>query len=152
VVTTTLKPGENAMNFHQLIRQREVLLQQARLANMAYAYHHLCAHAERIANARLQGLVELRPCDPIAGQPWPRLVALEGSQSVIEEYFVDEQLGELADILGFLGEGIPEDGLRFRLEELGPWLLPVIRRELASAGVVLADGETSFHDRGRQQA
>jgi recombinational DNA repair ATPase RecF len=45
------------MNFHQLIRQREVLLQQARLANMAYAYHHLCAHAERIANARLQGLV-----------------------------------------------------------------------------------------------
>jgi hypothetical protein len=71
---------------------------------------------------------------------------------VIEEYFVDEQLGELADILGFLGEGIPEDGLRFRLEELGPWLLPVIRRELASAGVVLADGETSFHDRGRQQA
>jgi hypothetical protein len=139
------------MNFHQLISHREVLLRQARLANMAYAYHHLREHTERIARARLQGLVELRPSDPVAGHPWPRLVALEGSQSVMEEYFVDEQLGELADILGFLGENIPEDGLRFRLEDLGVWLLPEIRRELASAGVVLADGGTSIHDRGRQQ-
>ena len=123
------------MNFHQLINQRDFLLRQARLANLAFAYQRLSVYAARIARGRLQGLVRLQPGDPAGDRPWPGLVALEGSQAVIEEHFLDEDGVELADILGFLDKEAGAADVAFRLEELGSRFLPGLRRELVQAGI-----------------
>ena len=80
------------MNFHQLILQRDALLRQARLANAAYAHERLGEFAARIARARLRGAVSLEPGDPAGEQPWPGLTALEGSQAVLAEHFLDEEV------------------------------------------------------------
>jgi hypothetical protein len=142
------------MNFHQLILQRDALLRQARLANAAYAHQRLGEFAARIARARLRGAVSLKPGDPAGDQPWPGLTALEGSQAVLAEHFLDEEVVELADILGFLGEDLPGEGLPLRLEELGDRFLPPLRRELEAAGITppalsLPSAES---DRSRRQA
>lgn len=139
------------MNFHHLLHQRDALLRQARLANRAFAYQRLEVVASRIAQARLQGLVELRPGDPEGEQPWPGLRALEGSQSVLEEHFLDEEIVELADILGFVGEELPVDGFRFRLEELAGRYLPPLRRELEAAGITLKQEESPLQDPDRHR-
>ena len=123
------------MNFHQLLHQRDALLRQARLANVAYAYQRLGEFSARIQRARLHGVVAVRPGDPEGAQPWPGLAALEGSQAVIEEHFLDEELVEFTDILAFLGEDLGCDGLEFRLEEIAGSFLPRLRRELESAGI-----------------
>lgn len=140
------------MNFHQLLQQRDALLRQARLANIAFAYRRLRDFAGRIDRARLQGEVTLRPGDPAADLPWPELIAEEGSQSVIEEHFLDEDISELADILAFLGGNDKPAEYTFRLEELGSRFLPGLRRELERAGVALEpDGqplEGSSHEEG----
>jgi hypothetical protein len=123
------------MNFHELIHQRDGLLRQARLANVAFACQRLGVYAARIARARLHGLVRLNPGDPAGEQPWPGLTALEGSQAVLEEHFLDEEGVERADILGFLGEEVGAGGCTFRLEELeGRFLVP-LQRELGAAGI-----------------
>lgn len=124
------------MNFHQLLQQRDALLRQARLANTAYAYRRLGDFAGRIARARLHGTVTLRPGDPQENLPWPELVAEEGSQAVIAEHFLEEEIIELADILAFLGGHEQPVECTFRLEELGRRHLPGLRRELEQAGVV----------------
>lgn len=125
------------MNFHQLLQQRDALLRQARLANTAFAYRRLCDYAGRIDRARLHGEVTLRPADPSEDPPWPELIAEEGSQSVIEEHFLDEDIIELADILAFLGGNGQPAEYTFRIEELGSRFLPGLRRELERAGVAL---------------
>ncbi len=122
------------MNFHQLLQQRDALLRQARLANTAYAYRRLGEFAGRIARAQLHGAVRLDPGDPAGERPWPGLTALDGSQAVLEEHFLDEDILELADILCFLGLDTGS-GVTFRLEELGARFLPGLRRELAQAGL-----------------
>lgn len=134
------------MNFHQLLQQRDALLRQAKLANTAYAYERLAVFADRIARARLQGLVGLRPGDPAEDQPWPGLDALEGSQAVLEEYFLEEEIIELTDILVFLGEDLSTDGFRFRLEELAGRYLPQLRRELETAGIALTGEANAVED------
>jgi hypothetical protein len=138
------------MNFHQLIQQRDGLLRQARLANLAFAGQRLGVFAARIARARLRGLVRLRTGDPTAEQPWPGLTALEGSQAALEEHFLDEDGVELADILGFLGEDVAGGGFTFRLEELEDRFLSPLRQELESAGINLpGENLTESGDRGR---
>lgn len=127
------------MNIHQLLHQRDALLQQARLANVAFAYQRLRLFADRIARAHLRGAVALRAGDLTAARPWPWLAALEGSQAVLEEHFLDEEIVELTDILTFLGEDAAGEGLTLRLEDLAARFLPQLQRELASAGVKLAD-------------
>jgi hypothetical protein len=123
------------MNFRQFLHQRDALLRQAHLANVAFAYERIDAFGVRTARAQLHGLVWLRPSDPAGGEPWPTLVAVEGSQSALEEHFLEEELVELSDILGFLGEDLNADAFRFRLEELAGRYLPHLRRELAAAGI-----------------
>lgn len=140
------------MNFHHLLQQRDALLRQARLANLAFAHARLGVFTARIGRAQLQGLVSLRPGNPADEHPWPALAALEGSQAVIEEHFLDEEIVELADIVGFLGEDLSAGGFNFRLEELGARYLPQLRRELEAAGIEVTDGprptEDSPHGRG----
>lgn len=128
------------MNIHHLLHQRDALLRQARLANAAFAYQRLGDFAARIARAGLRGAVALEPGDPEGAQPWPGLAALEGSQAVLEEHFLDEEMVELADILAFLGEEArPEGGLTLRLEELAERFLPTLKKELESAGVAVPE-------------
>lgn len=126
------------MNFHQLLHQRDALLRQARMANLAFAYQRLGEFVARITRARLHGLVQLRPGDPAGEQPWPALTALDGSQAVLDEHFLDEEIVELMDILGFLGEEVTPDGMTFRLEELGGRHLSELHRELQQAGIIPA--------------
>lgn len=128
------------MNFHQLLQQRADLLRRTRLANAAFAYQRLGDFVARLARAQLHGLVALWPGEPAGEQPWPALTALEDSQVAIEEHFLDEDIVELVDILGFLGEDVHSGGLTFRLEELESVYLPRLRRELEAAGIAVAGG------------
>lgn len=125
------------MHLHQLLRQRDALLRQTRLANVAFAHHRLEAFATRIRRAGLRGAVVLRAGDTLDGRPWPELEPLEGSPAVLEEHFLEEDLLDLSDILAFLEEGGRRDELRFRLEDLAGVFLPRLRRELEHAGVTL---------------
>jgi len=119
------------MNFHELLRRRDTLLRQAHLANVAFAYQWLGDLTARLARAGLRGRVRLHGGDPAGPHPWPRLEALEGSQAVLEEHFLDEDVIDLADILAFM-HGRTLEELEFRIEELGPQFLPRLRRELAA--------------------
>lgn len=121
-----------------LLRQRDALLRQARLANLALAYQTLSDVAARIARGGLSGSVALAPVAPDDERYWPTLTALEGSQSVIEEHFADEDVFELADTLAFL-TGNPAAEVTFRLEELEEQFLAPLRAELMREGVALAD-------------
>jgi hypothetical protein len=125
------------MNLQQILHHRDALLRQARLANTAFAYVRLGEFAARIARARLRGAVALRAGDPAGDHPWPGLAALEGSQAVLEEHFLDEEIVELTDILRFIGEDLADAGLTLRLEELAARYLPRLRRDLEAAGVAV---------------
>ncbi|MFI5337341.1 MAG: hypothetical protein ACHQ5A_11190 [Opitutales bacterium] len=131
------------MKLFQLLLQRDELLRRAWLANAAYAYHRLAGYAAHIARVRLQGEVNLLAADPAADRPGPLLLAREGSQSVIEEHFLDEDIIELADILCYLSGDRRATEFTFRLEELGNMFLPGLRRELEKAGVDLDQEEAS---------
>lgn len=137
------------MNYHQLLHQRTALLQQARLANLAFAWQRLDAWAQRIARARLRGTVTLQLADPAGDRAWPLLLARTGSQAVLEEHFTDEDVVELADILAFLAEDPRATEFTFPLEELGARFMPAIRRELAQAGVVVHQTAPSPEDSNR---
>ncbi|MDQ5978625.1 MAG: hypothetical protein QG602_1599 [Verrucomicrobiota bacterium] len=133
------------MNIHHLLHQRDALLRQARLANVAYAYQRMGEFAGRIARARLCGAVALRAGDPTDGLPWPGLSVIDVSPAVLEEHFLDEELVELTDILVFLGEEVGSEGLTLRLEELAERFLPQLRRELAAAAIRLeGDGRAGI--------
>ncbi len=137
------------MNFHQLILNRTDLLRQARLANLAFAWQRLDAFATRIARARLHGQVMLRLPDPAADRPWPVLLALAGNQSVIEEYFLDDDIAELADILVFLSDNNQVAEFTFPLEELASHYLPGLQHELEQAGIPAEQTSPSPEDSSR---
>ncbi len=137
------------MNLHQLLLQRAALQQQARLANLAFAWQRLDDWAQRIARARLRGEVTLQLADPAGDRPWPYLLARTGSQAVIEEHFTDEDIVELADILAFLAEDPRAVEFTFQLEEMGARFLPAIQHELAQAGVIVHQTAPSPEDSNR---
>lgn len=124
------------MKFSELLHQRDVLLRQARLANIAFAYEWLRDFARRARRARVQGMLTLRDGDPGDGQPWPVLDADETNASVLAEHFLEEDVVELADILAYLNDGARPAERRFRLEELECSIIPALRRELEGAGVL----------------
>ncbi len=122
------------MKLSQLLLQRDVLLRQTLLANQAQAYVQLEALTTRLARAQLSGAVCLEPADPTAGEYWPTLTALEGSQAVIEEHFADSHIAELADLIAFL-TGRPDEETTFRLEDMAVIFLAPLRDKLQRAGV-----------------
>ncbi len=122
------------MKLSQLLHQREALLRQSRLANLAFAYTQLAGLVTRISDARLRGQVCLQPADPATEQYCPLLTAMEGSQAVIEEHFTDENISELADLISFLSGG-NDPGTTFRLEEMAVEFLLPLQRKLEQAGV-----------------
>ena len=124
------------MKLSHLLQQREVLLRQTRLANLAYAYRRFGEFAMRVELGGLGGRVSLQPVDPAAERYWPILTALEGNQSVIEEHFTEEDIMELADLIVFVtGESDVER--IFRLEEMEEQFVTPLRRFLLQSGVVL---------------
>ena len=66
---------------------------------------------------------------------WATLTALEGSQSVIEEHFTEEDLTELADLLVFI-TGEEEIDITIQLEELPGRFQRPLRVRLERSGVV----------------
>jgi len=100
------------MKLHHLIRYRHTLLRQTRLANLAFAYAELGKYADRIARGKLRGQVTLQLADPDAQRDWPTLVAEEGSQAVIDEHFLDEDILDLADLLVFAAGDEPRAASR----------------------------------------
>jgi hypothetical protein len=123
----------NPMKLSHLLRQRSALLRQLRLAHLAFAAQALGDFSARVARAGLRGRVVLRPIDPANEEFCVTLTALDASQSVLEEHFVDEDLILLADVLGFV-TGDPARELTFHLDRLDEFLVPV-RTELEQAGV-----------------
>jgi hypothetical protein len=122
-----------------LLAQRPALLAQARLANLAFAHETLAGFARRIARAPIAGRVVLRQIDPGADRYWPTLTALDGSQSVLDEHFDDEDLLNLADVIAFTtGSNAAE--FTFDLDDIAEFFLAQLRGELARAGVVVDDG------------
>lgn len=124
------------MNLSLILAQRSALLQQVRLANLAFAYAKLSEIAARIARARLRGSINLKQVGAdteFGGLP---LTALEGSQSVFEEHFTDEELTDFADAIAFI-TGVSRLDLTFRIEETTDNFVAPLRRELEQAGIVV---------------
>jgi hypothetical protein len=124
------------MTITQLLTAHHALLQQARLAGLARAYVTLRRFAERVRCARLRGLVNLRQPDAAVGRLWATLTALEGSQSVLEEHFREEELMEFADAVAFV-RGLVDLDLTFRLEEMSDEFVVPLEATLRRAGVTL---------------
>jgi hypothetical protein len=123
------------MNLSTLLAQRQMLLRQTRLANLAFAYVRLGDLAVRIARARMHGSVNLKQAAPEAEACWASLTALEGNQSVIEEHFTDEDITLFADAIAFV-TGENHLDLTFHIEELAERFVAPLRHQLEQAGVV----------------
>ena len=124
------------MKLSNILAQRQALLRQARLANLAFAYQTLSRFADRIARARLTGRVRLEQAAPDAERYWASLTALDGNQSVIEEHFTDDDIMDLADVISF-STGNEILGVTFRIEDLAGRFLAPLRAELEQAGVAI---------------
>jgi hypothetical protein len=128
------------MKLSSLLAQRQALLRQARLANLAFAYDRLSDFARRIARTRLAGEVRLQQAAPDAERFWTTLTALQGNQSVIEEHFSDEDLMDLADVIAY-ATGDDDFDMTFRIEELADRFLAPLREQLTQSGVALDHDE-----------
>lgn len=122
------------MKLSQLLMEREALMQKMRLSNLAYAYAELSNVVARINRAQLRGAVSLQ--QPVADRPWPLLVAKEGSQSVLEEHFTDEDIVDLANLFAFVFRGCTEE-IVFRWEDLAERFLLPLKEKLDRAGVTI---------------
>lgn len=124
------------MKLSSFLAQREVLLQQARLANISFAYKRLGDFAERITRARIQGALRLRQASSAGDSCWASLTTLHASQSIIEEHFTDEDLMDFADIAAFaIGEENVD--LTFDVDDLDHRFLVPLRCQLEDAGVAI---------------
>lgn len=124
------------MKLSQLLNARQLLLRQAGLANLAFAYHLLSRVATRLHRARLTGRVRLQSADPDADRYWATLTALDGRQSLIEEHFTDEDLNDLADALAF-ATNRDELDLTFDLEDFASDFVAPLRTALEQAGITV---------------
>ena len=132
-----------------LLSHRAALLSDAHLANQAYAYVTLLGFQHRLCRAQITGPVTLRFSSPQAERYWPQLLALESSQSVIEEHFTDKDILELADVIEFLsGDGTHD--LTFDVVELGDDFLLPLRTELERQGVVIDHPSSPIEEPRRQ--
>ncbi len=95
----------------------------------------------RIARGNLRGVATLHPADPDAGRAWPSLVAEQGSQSVLDEHFLEEELLDLADLLAFATGTELRSPLEFRLEDFDQRFRTSLRRDLEQAGIEVPGAE-----------
>jgi hypothetical protein len=128
------------MKLSQLLKARETLVRQAGLANLAFAYRTLGEFATRIARARLVGQVNLKTADPDADRYWATLTALEGSQSVIEEHFTEEELTDFTDAIAYATARDSFD-LTFEIQNFAENFLVPLRAVLEQAGIEVDAGQ-----------
>jgi len=140
------------MKFKSLLRRRQELLRQARLANVAYAYQWLGDFAERIERAGLHGEVTLRGPDAEQGLTEAVLVANDFSQAVVQEHFLEEEIAELHAVLAFVhGAGVIVE-LKFELDEIAARYLPSLRQALEAADVLPKEEPSSVEDSSQDVA
>ncbi len=136
------------MKLSILLAQRQTLLAEARLANLAFAYAKLSEVATRISRARLRGSIHLRQASPDLEPGWTPLTALEGNQSVFEEHFTDEDLTDFADAIAFI-TGVSRLDLTFRIEETAENFVAPLRHELEQAGVTFDQAAQTMEETNR---
>ena len=119
-----------------LLTRRAALLQQARVANVAFAFATLQKFAERITRGQLSGRVRLTQAEPRAERYWVALIAIERSQAVIEEHFTDRDLMEMADVIAF-ATGTDALDITFELQDFDGQFLKPLREELEREGIVI---------------
>ncbi|MEN9840527.1 MAG: hypothetical protein RL376_327 [Verrucomicrobiota bacterium] len=124
------------MKLSQLLASRSDLVRQATLANAAFAYTTFAAMDQRIRRGDLHGPVRFLGIDPAAERYTPQIVALAGSQAVLDEHFDEADLVKWSDALAYVSEeGTTE--FEFRLEELMGRFSPALEDTLRRAGVQL---------------
>lgn len=124
------------MKLSKLLTTRHNILRQAHLAALGHAYFTVQRLAERIARAKIRGMVRLQPAAPAEERYCATLLALEASQAVIEEHFTDPEIMDLTDaILLVLETDYAE--VEFRIEELGEKFGQPLRTALDRAGVTI---------------
>jgi hypothetical protein len=124
------------MKLSKLLATRKIIIRHANLANLAYSYLTLKRLADRVAVAKLKGRVKLRQTDAADELYWASLIAVDGSQSVIEEHFSDEDIMDLADAVAFAIEGEFAE-IDFRLEEMPDAFVDPLRLILNQAGITI---------------
>jgi len=134
------------MKFNELLRLRDDLLRQARLANVAYAYQCLGDFAERVERADLRGSVTLRGPDAESGRKVAELTADDFSQAVLQEHFLEEEIAELHAVLSFVHGGGVIVVLKFQLDEVAARYLPSLRQVLESADVLPKEETSAVED------
>jgi hypothetical protein len=139
------------MKLSLILAQRSALLQQVRLANLAFAYAKLSEIAARIDRARLRGSINLRQVGPDAEFGGLPLTALEGNQSVFEEHFTDEELTDFADAIAFI-TGVGRLDLTFRVEETADNFVAPLRHELEQAGLIFDYAAQAIEEPNRGNA
>jgi|SRR5581483_9462634 len=133
------------MKLSQLLSQREALVRQARLANLAFAHETLANFLARAQRAGLRGRLHAKSADPASERFGPTLHALDASQSVVEEHFTDEDLSDLVDVLAFLTGGLPLE-LTFEATRIADDFLAPLRAELAREGVAFDGRSTAIEE------
>ncbi len=122
------------MKLSALLARRQALLRQSHLANLAFAHQRLGEFGARIARARLQGPVVLKRADPENGREWPVLIALRGSQAVLDEHFSEEDIIDLADVIAYALDARDAE-VAFDLRELRTLFQLPVRLALEEAGI-----------------
>lgn len=117
-----------------LLKRRQDLLQQVRLANLAFAYTVLQRFRNCVQRAQLVGRVTLKHASPQADLYWASLTAHDVNASVIEEHFSDDDIMELSDVLAFV-TGNDAVEITFDVEDVADLFLLPLRVELESEGV-----------------
>ena len=126
------------MKLSHLLAQHARLVRQARLANLALAYHVLDQFVQRTSRAGITGRLRLQSAAPEEDRFVPTLTPLDGNPSVVEEHFTDADIIELVDIAGFvLGTATVDH--TFRVDGVTETLLLPLRAELEREGVELDD-------------
>lgn len=134
------------MTISQLLKARDALVRQASLANLAFAYEVLGDFADRITRAGLVGEVNLKTADPDAERYWSTLTAFEGSQSVIEEHFTEENLTDITDAIAY-ATGRDTFDLKFQIEDFADIFLTPLRHALEQSGIAIDRASTRIEQR-----
>lgn len=130
------------MDLSKLLASRNRLIEQARLANTAYAYATLRRCAAVARRAGLSGPVQLQQPDIEMQRYWTSISPVCGNASVYEEHFSDDDVVALADAIAF-ATGVPAVDFTFQIDELEQEFLAPLAEELEKAGISLDAVEPS---------
>lgn len=138
------------MNLSKLLSSRQSLIEQTRLANMAYAYVTLKRLAAVFRRAGLVGPVQVQQPNEMEERYWATLTPLACSQSVADEHFSEDDVAALADAISFITGVTPLD-ITFRIENLDEEFIAPLAVALEHAGVSLEEVPDDASDSSRSR-